>query len=312
MIVKNDSLNISCPQNNRDLDPKNGLPLLFEWLEMIKFEHSIFALPFALSGLYLAKNTLPSWHTILWTIVAFIGARSAAMTLNRLIDASIDVLNPRTKTRAIPKGTIKYGQAIVFTLISFAIMFYAAFQLPPLCLLLSPIAVFILSFYSYTKRFTALCHIVLGIAVSGAALGGWVAAGGELNQWSCWLLMIAVATWVAGFDIIYALLDMDFDREKNVFSMPACYGVSKALFISSFLHIITALCLVALGINLSLGSLYWLGLACVLGMLVYEHSLVRVHDLSKVNQAFFTINGVVSIICFLAIFLDRIFFINFN
>jgi 4-hydroxybenzoate polyprenyltransferase len=288
---------------------KNPIALVREWAEMIKLEHSVFALPFALSGLVLASAQLPSWSTVAYTVLAFVGARSAAMTLNRLIDARIDAINPRTKDRSIPAGRIKPLTALLFTLASFALMLGAASQLPPICLQLSPIAVIWLSFYSFTKRFTWLCHIVLGIALGGAALGGWVAANGALDTFAPWLLALAVMTWVAGFDIIYACQDAQFDNEQKLHSIPARFGVATALNISSALHIFTVAGLVGLGLTVqpAAGPFYYVGVALVTAMLVYEHSLVKADDLSKVNAAFFTTNGVVSIVTFLTILLDRLF-----
>ncbi|MCB9470066.1 MAG: UbiA family prenyltransferase [Candidatus Obscuribacterales bacterium] len=284
----------------------NQIATVREWTEMIKIEHTVFALPFALSGLVLASPQPPSFLTVLFTILAFVGARSAAMTLNRLIDLKIDGKNPRTQDRALPAGRIKKSTAFIFTVLSFGLMLGAASQLPPLCLQLSPIAVLWLSFYSFTKRFTYLCHIVLGIALGGAALGGWIAAGGELASVAPWLLAFAVSTWVAGFDIIYASQDVGFDQEEKLFSLPSKFGIGKALLISRSLHVLTVTALLALGLNLHLSWFYWLGAASVAAMLIYEHSLVSENDLSKVNAAFFTVNGVVSILAFLAILSDRI------
>jgi len=280
-----------------------------EWAEMIKLEHTVFALPFALSGLVLASPNLPNWSTVFFTVLAFIGARSAAMTLNRLIDARIDAINPRTKDRSIPAGRIKPATAVLFTIASFALMLAAASQLPLICLQLSPIAVFWLSFYSFTKRFTWLCHIVLGIALGGAALGGWVAASGTILGPAPWLLAFAVATWVAGFDIIYACQDAQFDSENKLHSIPARFGLANALHISIGLHVFTVAALVALGffVQPPAGIFYFIGVGLVTAMLVYEHSLVKPSDLSKVNAAFFTTNGVVSIVTFLTILLDRLF-----
>lgn len=278
-----------------------------EWAEMIKLEHTVFALPFALSGLILSTERLPAWSTVGWTILAFASARGAAMTLNRLIDAGIDKKNPRTADRAIPAGRISPALALVFTLVCFAVMLFSASKLPPICLLLSPIAVFWLSFYSFTKRFTWLCHIVLGIALGGAALGGWVAGSGALAGLAPWLLASAVVTWVAGFDIIYASQDFEFDRANHLHSIPARFGIARALTISRALHVVTVFMLLALGLALGLGPFYYLGFALVAAMLVYEHRLVRADDLSRVNAAFFTVNGVVSIVAFLAFLMDKLF-----
>ncbi len=283
-----------------------------EWLEMIKFEHTVFALPFAMSGMILGYTShtgeiAPGPITIFYTVLAFVGARSAAMTLNRLLDANIDALNPRTSIRAIPKGLISKKSALIFSILSFALMLGAASQLPPLCLQLSPIAVFWLSFYSFTKRFTWLCHIVLGIALGGASLGGWIAAGGSLATPAPWILSLAVSTWVAGFDLIYACQDVDFDREQKLNSIPARFGIAKALLISRLLHVVTASSLIALGLLMQLHAPYFVGVAIVCAMLVYEHSLVKPDDLSKVNAAFFTVNGVISILCFCCILAAKIF-----
>jgi 4-hydroxybenzoate polyprenyltransferase len=285
---------------------RSPLAVVREWTEMIKLEHTVFALPFALSGLILASGQLPAVSTVFFTILAFVGARSAAMTLNRVIDAGLDAANPRTRDRAIPAGRIAPSMALIFAVASFALMIYAASNLPAICLRLSPIAVIWLSFYSFTKRFTWLCHLVLGIALGGAALGGWVAAAGSISGLAPWLLALAVSTWVAGFDIIYACQDFQIDTSQKICSIPARFGIAWALVIAKGLHMITVVSLLALGANLHLGIFYMLGFACVAAMLSYEHSLVKADDLSKVNAAFFNVNGVVSIVCFLAILLDRL------
>jgi 4-hydroxybenzoate polyprenyltransferase len=277
-----------------------------EWSEMIKLEHTVFALPFALSGLVLASSALPGWDVVFWTILAFTGARAGAMTLNRLIDSKIDSRNPRTSSRAIPAGRIKGVHAAIFAVISFGIMMFAASHLPPLCLYLSPIALFWLSFYSYTKRLTWLCHIVLGIALGGAALGGWVAAGGMLDTLAPWLLALAVSTWVAGFDIIYACQDFEIDQREKLHSIPARFGIGSALNISTALHVVTVTAMSLLGLQINAGVAFWVGLVMIGVMLFYEHSLVKPDDLSKVNAAFFNVNGVVSILAFFAILIDRV------
>lgn len=314
-------------------DHGNAMVVVREWAEMIKLEHTVFALPFALSGLILATpaapgsaalvsssasvgasaalaspdpTALPSPLVVLFTVLAFAGARAAAMTLNRLIDAAIDARNPRTSQRAIPQGRIKKGPALLFAVLSFSLMLGAASQLPRLCLWLSPIAIIWLSFYSFTKRFTWLCHIALGIALGGAALGGWVAAGGTISGAPPWLLALAVCTWVSGFDVIYACQDVNVDRNERLHSMPARFGVGRALIISRCLHVITICALSALGLSLGLGPIFWTGVAVIASMLVYEQSLVKANDLSRVNAAFFNVNGVVSILAFVAILLDHI------
>ena len=279
---------------------------LLDWIELIKFEHTVFALPFALSGFILASNGIPNIAKLIWTIIAFTGARTAAMSLNRVIDADIDAVNPRTKLRAIPQGKIKKNKAILLAIISFLVMLLAASQLPPLCMVLSPIAIVWLSLYSYSKRATPLCHLVLGIALGGAALGGWIAAGGNLASVTIWFLAAAVACWVAGFDIIYACQDQDFDVKEKIFSIPAKYGIDSALKISKLLHLITVICLIYVGLSGQLGLIYWLGVTIISAMLIYEHSLVSASDLSKVNAAFFTTNGIVSILAFVCILVDHL------
>lgn len=278
---------------------------LKDWCEMIKVEHTVFALPFALSGLVLGSNGLPQINVWLWTILAFAGARAAAMSLNRVIDAEIDRKNPRTVDRAIPKGTIRKSSALSFAILSFFLMILAASQLPGICLKLSPIAVIWLSFYSFTKRFTWLCHFALGIALGGAALAGWLASGASIFAPQAWVLAAAVATWVAGFDIIYACLDVDFDRQEKLSSLPARFGVKKALTISSALHVVTIATLLSLGSLIHLGPFYAIGIALAALALTWEHSLVKAHDLSKANAAFFNVNGFISILVFSAILIDR-------
>ena len=277
-----------------------------EWAEMIKIEHTVFALPFALSGLVLSLPGSPAFPTLAWTVVAFAGARSAAMTLNRLIDAEIDARNPRTSQRAIPAGKIQRGHAWMLASGSFALMIIAACMLPRLCLYLSPVAVAWLSLYSYTKRFTWLCHFVLGIALGGAALGGWIAASGQINGWSPWWLALAVSTWVAGFDLIYALQDVDIDRKEKLFSIPARFGNAFALNCSSALHVVTVMALAFLGMTAGLGLIYWLGMAVVTAILIYEHSLLTPTDLSKLDAAFFNMNGILSIFTLIVILADKI------
>lgn len=273
---------------------------------MIRFNHTLFALPFALSALILAAPGLPGWQIWFWTVLAFAGARAAAMTLNRLIDAQIDARNPRTKDRSIPAGRITRAQAATFSVLSFALMIFAATKLPSLCLFLSPVAVIWLSFYSFTKRFTWSCHFALGIAIGGAALGGWIAVAGELGSAVPWMLFAAVATWVAGFDIIYACQDTQVDRAEKLHSIPARFGIVAALKTSSILHMVTMAALILVGITAHVGSIYWFGMAVVAAMLFYEHSLVKPNDLSRLDAAFFNVNGIIAILAFLAIFFDHL------
>lgn len=274
---------------------------------MIKIEHTVFALPFALSGLILgAIPRWPSVETLFWTVLAFAGARSAAMTLNRLIDAKIDATNPRTQNRSIPAGRISKKQALILSVLSFLLMVFAASHLPLLCLILSPVAIVWLTTYSYTKRFTWLSHFMLGASLGGAALGGWIATGGSLAQAAPWLLAAAVTMWVAGFDIIYACQDTEIDRQQHLHSIPAVFGIAAALKLSGTLHIGTIAALAALGIVLHLGCAFWVGVALAAVMLSWEHSLVKPNDLSKLNAAFFDVNGYVSIALFISVLLDRI------
>lgn len=298
--------NLSTSQGSSSPAKHHLIARVLEWAEMIKIEHTLFALPFAMSGMVLSGPTLPGWTTTAWTIAAFAGARAAAMSLNRLIDAEIDALNPRTQSRAIPSGRITSRQAAIFAAASFTFMLWAASHLPPICLMLSPIAIAWLTFYSYTKRFTWLCHLVLGVALGGAALGGWIAAAGQISGIAPWLLVLGVATWVSGFDIIYACQDVDFDCREKLFSVPARFGIANALNISSVLHVITVAALVGLGASLGLGAIYWAGVVFVTAMLGWEHSLVKPSDLSAVNAAFFTVNGWVSIGAFAAILADKL------
>ncbi|EKE02946.1 MAG: 4-hydroxybenzoate polyprenyltransferase [uncultured bacterium] len=278
-----------------------------EYFELIKFEHTIFALPFALSGMLLASpDHWPQISTFIWVILAMIGGRTAAMALNRIIDADIDKINPRTSNRAIPAGKIKKISATVLAICAFCLLIFATWQLPLICRQLLPVAIIILLIYSYTKRFTNLSHLVLGSALGAAAAGGWLAVSGEIIL-PVILWGSAVVFWVGGFDIIYAIQDIDFDRENNLFSIPAWLGIKNSLFISKIFHIITVLLLIILGNIYQVGIFYWIGLILVSCLIIYEHSLLKENDLSKINAAFFNINGYVSIGLFICIFLDKIF-----
>lgn len=290
-------------------------------LEMIKFEHTIFALPFAYLGAILGSFVVhhklvsevmlidpnkvplihapwPSWAQIFWITMAMIGARSAAMALNRVIDRYIDAKNPRTKSRAIPAGLISSKEVYIFIIGSFALLFYSAYMLNDLALKLLPIAVFFLTIYSYTKRFTWACHFVLGIALGLAPLGGWVGATGTLH-WEALLLFLVVVFWTAGFDIIYSTQDSDYDREHRLHSVPSRFGIAKALIISRVCHLFTVILLFSIYFLTPLDWIYLIGCFIATGILIYEHSLVKAHDLSKVNMAFFTMNGILSILVFL-------------
>ncbi|MFC0470293.1 UbiA-like polyprenyltransferase [Halalkalibacter kiskunsagensis] len=271
-------------------------------LEMIKFEHTVFALPFAyfgaMLGAFIVNNEWPAWSEWLWITIAMIGARSAAMSLNRVIDEQIDKRNPRTANRAIPAGLVSKIEVLLFILISFALLFYAAFQLNILAVYLLPIAVFFLVIYSYTKRFTWTCHLILGVTIGLAPLGGWVGATGTLT-WEALLLFLAVAFWTAGFDVIYATQDADYDRENELYSIPSQFGIGRALKIARFLHVISFLSFVGLFFFTPLGWIYFIGVVIAGGIMVYEHSLVSENDLSKLDVAFFTMNGILSLVLFI-------------
>lgn len=271
-------------------------------LEMIKFEHSVFALPFALTG------ALLGWRSIgfpvdglalklVWIVIAMVGARSAAMAFNRVLDAAIDARNPRTKMRHIPAGLLSRGFAWIFIAASSVAFFVAAAMLNPLCLKLAPAALAVVLFYSWTKRFTALAHIVLGFALGIAPAAAWIAITGSLDARIVWLTA-AVTLWTAGFDIIYSCQDFEFDRAAGLFSVPARLGVRRALVVSRLMHASMIVCLAALAVSLDLGLLAGGGIAVIAALLVYEHRLVSHDDLSRVDAAFFTLNGWVSFVFF--------------
>ncbi len=267
-------------------------------LEMIKFEHSIFALPFALVGAMLAARGWPEWRQIFWLTVAMVAARSAAMTFNRIVDRRIDALNPRTQSRALPAGKLGLPFAAAFTAASCAILALSAYMLNRLAFELSPLAIAVILGYSYCKRFTELTHLALGIADGLSPVAAWIAIRGDVSV-GILLLGGAVALWVAGFDLIYACQDLDFDRAHGIHSMPQRFGVSAALYTSVAFHVLMVALLVAVIEVEHLGVLALAGTALVAGLLAYEHWLVRPSDLSRLNAAFFTINGYVSILFFI-------------
>jgi 4-hydroxybenzoate polyprenyltransferase len=266
-------------------------------LENVKFEHTIFALPFAYLGMVLAAGGWPTWHQFIWITVAMAAARTMAMSLNRAIDREIDARNPRTAIRPIPSGRLSVAQVWLAAGVSAAVLTFAAWQLNELAVKLLPVAMIILTVYHYTKRFTWLCHLVLGIADGGAPLGGWLAVTGSIDP-PAWLLFIAVTTWVGGFDLIYACQDVDFDRANGLHSVPVRFGIGVSLWAARVSHTITLLALAGVGLMLALGPLYWFGWLAALGLLVYEHSLVSPRDLSRLNVAFFNINGYIGVIVF--------------
>jgi 4-hydroxybenzoate polyprenyltransferase len=275
-------------------------------LEMIKFEHTIFALPFAFTGALLAARGLPSWETILWITVAMVGARSAAMGFNRWADRKFDAENPRTRTRALPMGLVSPAQVVMFTAVSSLLLVYAAFRLNPLSFYLSPVALAVVFLYSYTKRFTFLAHAFLGLAISGAPLGAWIAVTGRFEAPAV-VLGVAVLFWLLGFDTLYALQDMEFDRKAGLHSIPQRFGVRRSLVIARVSHVVTMAALIWLASLLSLGWYYLAGVIISLCLIVYEHSLVREGDLTKLNFAFFNMNGYISVTIFLFTLLDVVF-----
>jgi 4-hydroxybenzoate polyprenyltransferase len=266
-------------------------------LEMIKWEHSIFALPFALCGAMLAARGLPTTHQLIWIIVAMVAARSAAMAFNRLVDASIDAANPRTRGRALPAGHLTPAFVGTFVIVSSLVFILAAAELNRLALWLSPAALAVLLLYSYTKRYTRWSHLVLGFALGIAPAAAWIAVRGSLDI-RILLLTAAVTFWVAGFDVLYACQDLDFDRASGLHSIPRYLGIRRALWVARGFHLIMLALLVALLWSFGLGKLAVGGVSIVAALLVYEHSLVSADDLSKLNAAFFTMNGVVSVLFF--------------
>ena len=272
-------------------------------LEMIKWEHSIFALPFALCGAMLAAGGWPPLHQLLWIIVAMVAARSAAMAFNRWADAAIDAANPRTSTRALPAGHLSPAFVVTFVVISSAVFVLAASQLNRLTLLLSPVALAVLLLYSYTKRVTRWSHLVLGFALGIAPSAAWIAVRGSLDP-RILLLTAAVTFWVGGFDVLYACQDYDFDRSAGLHSVPRYIGISGSLWIARIFHLIMIGFLVGLVLSFGLGKIAALGILAVILLLLYEHSLVKADDLSKLNAAFFTMNGVISVLFFVFVAAD--------
>ena len=266
-------------------------------LEMIKWEHSIFALPFALCGAMLAANGLPAVHQLVWIIVAMVAARSAAMAFNRLADVSMDAANPRTRTRALPAKELSPQFVSSFVVASCAIFVLAASQLNRLSLLLSPVALAVVLLYSYTKRFTRWSHLVLGFALGIAPAAAWIAVRGTLDP-RILLLTAAVTFWVGGFDVLYSCQDYDFDRQTGLHSVPRYCGIARALWVARLFHLLMLLLLIALVLAFGLGKLAVAGIVVVALLLVYEHSLVSAEDLSRLNAAFFTMNGVISVLFF--------------
>jgi 4-hydroxybenzoate polyprenyltransferase len=273
------------------------------FLDMIRFEHTVFALPFAYLGMVLAAGGWPGWDKFGWITVAMAAARTAGMSLNRLIDRHIDGRNPRTSRRPIQTGQISLQATAVGASVSLLVLALAAWQLNPMALLLFPGALFFLVVYPYTKRFTWLSHFWLGFTDGLAPAGAWVAITGtfwRLEDVPAWLLLAALTVWIGGFDLIYACQDVDFDRREGLHSFPARFGIAAALRLAQICHALTVLLLAAVGAWFQLGWLYWLGLAAIGALFVWEHSLVKPHDLSRLNLAFFNVNGYISLTIFVA------------
>ena len=275
-------------------------------LEMIKWEHSVFALPFALCGAMLAAGGLPRWDQLGWIVVAMVAARSAAMAFNRLADAELDAANPRTASRALPAGLLSRQFVAAFVLVSGAVLVLSAWRLNRLAFYLSPVALAILLLYSYTKRFTRWSHLVLGFALGAAPAAAWIAVRGALDP-RILILTAAVTFWVGGFDVLYACQDYDFDCRAGLHSVPRFLGIARALLLARLLHLLMLGLLVALVLAFHLGSLAAAGVLAVALLLAYEHSLVRAGDLSKLNAAFFTMNGVIAVVFFLFVAGDLLF-----
>jgi 4-hydroxybenzoate polyprenyltransferase len=267
------------------------------YASFVRFSHSVFALPFALTGAVLASRDVPlTWGRVVWIVVAMVSARSAAMGFNRLVDARFDALNPRTASRELPAGRMTTGEAAAFVAIAAVVFVGASYQLGRLCFALSPVALVIVFWYSLAKRYTWLTQAFLGVAMAVAPIGGWLAAGGGWG-WEPWLLALAIGTWVGGFDVLYACQDLEFDRVHGLNSIPQRFGVPTSLRISRVLHVITVFCLAALARVAPLGPIYVAGVAGVATLLAYEQSLVSAHDLSRVTLAF-DLNGWVGILYF--------------
>ncbi|MEZ0327887.1 MAG: UbiA-like polyprenyltransferase [Fimbriimonas sp.] len=286
-----------------------GLPAFRVYLEMIKFEHSIFALPFAMIGMMWGSRSVlgsawPGWWTFAWIVVAMVSCRSAAMAYNRIADRDIDELNPRTKTRAIPAGLLELRQVNVFFFGSCLLFFVAAGMLNPLALALSPVALVVTLFYSRTKRFTPLCHFVLGLSLGIAPAAAWIGSTGRLDA-AIVPITFAVLFWTAAFDILYALQDEEFDREHGLRSLPETLGVAKALLVSRVSHVLAVGFLALGGWMIGAGVFWWIGVAFAAALLTHEQSLVKPNDLSRINLAFFTLNGFVSMGMFVFALFDQ-------
>jgi 4-hydroxybenzoate polyprenyltransferase len=281
------------------------LKALRHFLDAIKFEHTVFALPFAYVAMVLAADGWPGWRVVIWVTLAMAGARTLAMSVNRLADRFIDAANPRTARRHLPSGLLTPAQVTMAAVLSAALLLLSAWMLNPLCLMLSPLAVLFLVGYSYTKRFTWLSHWILGFTDGIAAAGGWIAVRAAFDP-PVYVLWLALTVWIAGFDLIYACQDVEFDRRHGLHSMPARFGIPAALTTARGCHLLTVAAFVALGWMMGLGVLYWAGVLVVAALLIYEHSLVSPADLSRLDVAFFNVNGYIAVILFFAVIGGRL------
>lgn len=270
---------------------------------MIKVEHTLFALPFAFTGMFLAADGLPSLRTVFWIVIAVLGARSGAMGFNRVADAKIDARNPRTENRDIPAGRISVAEASLYVVISFAVYFFAAYMLNPFCFYMSPVPFIVFILYSYTKRFTFLCHIVLGVALGIAPIGAWAAVTGSVNA-GIVLLGLAVLFWVSGFDIVYACQDIDFDRDEGLFSIPRYLGLRNSMYLARIFHAIAFAVFFYTWIYFDLGYIYLIGILITGGFMIYQHSIIKPEDLSRLDMAFFNLNAYISLSICVFTFLD--------
>ncbi len=300
---------MTTPAGGREGQTLGGESLLVRYFNFVKLPHTVFALPFALVGATLASYRQPvTWQALGWIVLAFTAARFAAMGFNRIADRDIDARNPRTAGRELPLGTLTLRQATVAVALASLIFIYAAWQLNPICGWLSPVALGWVLLYSYTKRFTRWSHLVLGVSLSIAPVGGYLAIAGQWSQpvWMLLVLAAAVASWVAGFDILYALQDQAFDVEQGLHSIPVAFGTAGAVRFSQVLHTATVLSLVAVGLGTGAGWVYATGVVVAAVLLLYEHSLVKPNDLKRLDAAFFTMNGVISIAFFVFVLAERL------
>ena len=278
---------------------------LLVFLELIKFPHTVFALPFAFTGAVLAAGGIPKWEKVFWILMAMVGARTGAMAVNRLVDMDLDALNPRTANRALPRGLLRPVTVLIMATCSFAMLVFAAAQLNRLCLLLSPVAIALTVFYSYTKRFTSCSHVILGLCLACAPIGAWIAVRGRMDLPPL-VLGLSVLFWVAGFDILYALADIESDRAHGLYSIPVRLGGEAAMQVSLLFHVAVPLLLGVVGQLLGLGPLYYLGVLLVIVLLAYEHTTMRRHGLQRLETAFFNVNGLISISLFACTLLDAL------